>query len=301
MSNTPRLSIARLVEGQFGGEVIANTAFEIVDAFAQLNVKSRTLIAQPGGPADGDAYILPVNATGSSWATNDGKFARFINGAWSFHTVKLGYCIWVDDENNEYIFDGTRYTSAGRSLGFYRQVGTAPERWYVPNLIGATALVASGFSATLNVLFATPMVCERGGTIDRLGFATGASAAGNMRLGIYKSTSRTDIRPGGLVYESVTIPVTTFTTYKHTVSPTVTLNPGELYYVAIQGTNTTLVQSVPLAAAIPFFGGDGSGNFPLACGVAFSAANTGALPATFPASPTVVLTVPPALWVRYSG
>jgi hypothetical protein len=300
MSTSPRLGITRLIEGQLGGEVTVNDGFNLVDLFTQMTVQSRVVVAQPGSPTDGQAWIIPTGATGAAWSGQDGKIGRWLNSAWVFITPVAGLRAWVVDDANVAVYDGTRWTGAARSVGFYRQVGTSPERWYVPNNKNATALTGGGVSLTANTMFAVPFVCERGGTIDRIGFATGGTASGNVRVGLYEATSRTDIRPGNLIYDSGNIAVTTNTSYKHTIPTPITLIPGELYWLVIEPSATTAVQSVPLAACEPIFGGDGSGNFPTAFGVGFTLANTGALPSTF-GTPTVLTTVPPAIWVRYSG
>lgn len=61
--------------------------------------KSRTTAAEPGAPTDGDCYIVPTGATGTNWAGQDDKIAKFINTGWVFLTAKEGMAGWVADED----------------------------------------------------------------------------------------------------------------------------------------------------------------------------------------------------------
>jgi hypothetical protein len=68
-------------------------------AGVHLSVKDRDLTAPPGGPADGDTYIVGAGATGA-WATHDGKIAVY-NGptaAWVFYTPRTGWVAFIEDE-----------------------------------------------------------------------------------------------------------------------------------------------------------------------------------------------------------
>ena len=49
-----------------------------------------------GSPAEGDTYIVATGATGA-WAGKDGKFACWLNGAWSFRTPADGWLAYVLD------------------------------------------------------------------------------------------------------------------------------------------------------------------------------------------------------------
>lgn len=89
------------------------------EAFLQLEgragkVKSRTTTAEPGSPAEGDSYIIPSGATGTSWATytaND--VAQYIGGAWQNATPNEGWRVWVDDEDIVVAFDGSTWSQFG--------------------------------------------------------------------------------------------------------------------------------------------------------------------------------------------
>ena len=67
-----------------------------LDQLVQPAVKSRTTTAPPGSPIEGDTYIVAPSATGA-WAGKDGKFACWLNGAWSYRTPADGWLAYVVD------------------------------------------------------------------------------------------------------------------------------------------------------------------------------------------------------------
>jgi hypothetical protein len=65
----------------------------------QSGVLDRDLTAPPGGPAEGDAYIVASPATGA-WAGHESEIAFYFGGVWNFlgPTLAQGRGIWVADE-----------------------------------------------------------------------------------------------------------------------------------------------------------------------------------------------------------
>jgi hypothetical protein len=85
------------------GQVQAEQAFnEWLARFLALgfSVISQSTAAQPGSPAEFDAYRLPESATGAKWAGHDFQFAVFINGDWIFMDKAVGAEFWVADEEH---------------------------------------------------------------------------------------------------------------------------------------------------------------------------------------------------------
>jgi hypothetical protein len=111
MTATPRLAITELVSGQALPETRVNEGLVILEFFANgCHFKSRaTNMAEPGSPAEGDAYLLTGTPTGTHWAGQGGKIALFYNGAWTFKTAKEGFIAWVDDENVIIAYDGAAW------------------------------------------------------------------------------------------------------------------------------------------------------------------------------------------------
>lgn len=74
----------------------------MVDGAVMPHAKSWTTIVQPVSPTDGDVYIVPVGATGTNWAGQDKKFARWstVQAAWEFYTPKTGWEILVEDQKD---------------------------------------------------------------------------------------------------------------------------------------------------------------------------------------------------------
>jgi len=79
---------------------------KLIDMVNQLGVIDKDLGAQPGGPANGDRYILPAGVTGAAWAGHDVEVAVFIEGVWEFHVPQLGWDAFVQDEGFKYFFNG---------------------------------------------------------------------------------------------------------------------------------------------------------------------------------------------------
>lgn len=76
---------------------------------ARFAVKSMTTTAQPGSPAEDDAYIVPASATGADWAGQDGNVALFIKAAWVFMAPSEGWRFWVEDEDKITRYDGSAW------------------------------------------------------------------------------------------------------------------------------------------------------------------------------------------------
>jgi hypothetical protein len=106
---TTRFSLDLLVEGQAQPEITVNTALNIVDVVAQLNVIDRNLTAPPGSPAEGALYIIATGGTGA-WSGQDGKLAIYFSG-WYFIAPKEGFQAWVADEDIVVIYDGSAWVT----------------------------------------------------------------------------------------------------------------------------------------------------------------------------------------------
>lgn len=96
MSTTARLQLPYIAPQQAQKQVTYNAAMAALDLLVQPSVKSRTTTAPPGAPAEGDSYIVAPSATGA-WAGKDGKFATWLDGAWTFKAAANGWLSYVED------------------------------------------------------------------------------------------------------------------------------------------------------------------------------------------------------------
>jgi hypothetical protein len=84
---TPRFQFPYLVQSQAQKEVTHNDALNQLDAFVDLFILDRDLMAPPASPADGDTYLIATSATGA-WAgmTARSPTASAAAGASSFRS-----------------------------------------------------------------------------------------------------------------------------------------------------------------------------------------------------------------------
>jgi len=113
VSVTARHELPIIAEGQ-SGRIPYNNGANLVDAKLQGNLKSRTTSAQPGSPADGDCYLVPVAASGARWTGEDGKLAFYYNGwledeAGDFYAPVTGMLWYVEDEDTFIYYDGASW------------------------------------------------------------------------------------------------------------------------------------------------------------------------------------------------
>jgi len=83
------------------GEVPAASTLNQIDLeqdlFARGTLKSLTLSAAPGSPADGDMYYVSgTPAGGDAWENHGGELAWYC-GSWQFKTLKKGDRFFLDD------------------------------------------------------------------------------------------------------------------------------------------------------------------------------------------------------------
>ncbi|MBX3575961.1 MAG: DUF2793 domain-containing protein [Rhizobiaceae bacterium] len=103
---SPVLGMPYLLPSQAQKHVTVNEALGVLDALAQLSVKSRLLTAPPGSPAEGDRYVVAAPATGA-WTGREDAVAAFMDGGWRFHLPREGYTAWVTAESALIHFDGS--------------------------------------------------------------------------------------------------------------------------------------------------------------------------------------------------
>ena len=113
-SNLPNLGLqGDTAPHEDGWDVADRANLRRLDALLYLTVKDKDLATPPGSPADGDRYIVGPVPTGA-WATHAGVVtvwnASTVGGhvaAWDFYIPKLGWRVWVEDEGDSYVYNGS--------------------------------------------------------------------------------------------------------------------------------------------------------------------------------------------------
>jgi len=90
---------------------------KLLDMINQLGVLDKDLTAPPGGPANGDRYIVAVGATGA-WTGHDLKIAVYIESTWEFHIPLLGWGAYVIDEGFRYDWNGVGWVPQSAQASF---------------------------------------------------------------------------------------------------------------------------------------------------------------------------------------
>lgn len=84
-----------------------NTNLLVVGQVARGYVLSRSVEAPPSDPSEGDAYLVPVGASGA-WAGQDDRIAAFHSNTWLF-IYPLGSPFLVKDEGEHIYWNGSGY------------------------------------------------------------------------------------------------------------------------------------------------------------------------------------------------
>jgi hypothetical protein len=168
---TPRLGLPWLMPAQAQKHVTVNESLGRLDALVQCAVRSRATTAQPGAPAQGEAWILPGGASGADWdgfAEHD--IAYHQDGAWRRIAARAGLTAYVLDEGALLLFDGadwTPITDAITALDNLDRLG-----------VGTTPDASNPFAAKLNTALWTARYAAEGGTGD-LRYAMNKEAPGD--------------------------------------------------------------------------------------------------------------------------
>ncbi len=96
-----------------------NPGFQKLDTILNLSVLASDLTAPPGGPVEGDRYIIASPATGD-WAGHEGDVAAYLSGGWVFYPPKVGWR-GFDEGTGQFLYsDGTVWATeaVGLSIGY---------------------------------------------------------------------------------------------------------------------------------------------------------------------------------------
>lgn len=117
VSNGPRIPImiAAADGDAFGTDF--RKFLRAVHVLIQTSVKSKTLTAPPGSPANGDTYLVAASATGA-WNGHDLAIANWTtdnpatpSGLWEFYGPTLGFHLFNEFDSVFYGYDGTAWVA----------------------------------------------------------------------------------------------------------------------------------------------------------------------------------------------
>ncbi|NFO57738.1 DUF2793 domain-containing protein [Clostridium botulinum] len=80
----------------------------------QDSAKNRTLTIPPTSNTKGDRYVIPSNATGV-WSGKTNQIAHFNDSSWEYYVPELGWSIYVDNENKNYVYNGSAWVRSGEA------------------------------------------------------------------------------------------------------------------------------------------------------------------------------------------
>ena len=156
---TARLSLPYLAAGQMQKHVTLNAALTRLDALLQTAVVSWTTTTQPVAPFDGDLYILPPNAEGTTWSGRPaGALMRFEAGGWSAVSTPVGLVALVLDTAVMVIRGEDGWAPLGRRLGELQGLSRLG--------LGTTADAANPLAVKSNAALFTARGVSEGGDGD---------------------------------------------------------------------------------------------------------------------------------------
>lgn len=187
---TPVLSLPEMSPSQAGKYLTFNEALHQIEG-KLVRVASRTTTAEPGTPANGDAYIIPSGATGSNWTGQTNKLAVYYGTAWSIVTPTEGMRVWVNNEDREVVYTGSAWQRRGGVV--VQNVATDADITLTTDQNGADLVEITDTGVVLttarNVIVETRarLIAARNSTAQALTFKTSAGtgisiAAGNGAL-----------------------------------------------------------------------------------------------------------------------
>lgn len=260
---------------------------------SEITEAQRAAIAASSSSAPADATYITQTANGT--LTNEQALSSLTTGLVKVTTGTgvLSTAVASDVTN---LIGAVAYDAH-----YFRQIGTSPERYYPAGMIGAATLTTA--SVTLGTMFAIPFFSVKGNTLDRMLIDVSSGSSGTLfRVGLYASTSATNLYPGALLVGSAEQSFTsTSGVFNTTVSATLAANT--LYWaVFLCDTAVSSMRTTPISSMCPILGITNAGGN-LVPGIGWSVTQAyGALPDPFTASGAVMNTlVFPMIALRFSA
>ncbi len=125
----------------------------------QESVIDKDLNDPPAVPTTGDRYIVswPAASATGDWTGHDNEIAEWDGSAWQFTSVIEGMATWIEDEDVQYVWNGSSWAKLGTTLTHSNllglQGGNGGSELY--HLTSAEHGAVTG-SKTANTVFASP-------------------------------------------------------------------------------------------------------------------------------------------------
>lgn len=126
MTQTNRLKVSYLAPSQALKNITINEAFQKIDHLTQISVVARDVGVEPVDPKKGEAYILPLNATGGNWATAEVGALGFYDQGWHFTIPQEGFQVWVESEQSALVFSNGNWIALPVTTASKLGVNTGP-------------------------------------------------------------------------------------------------------------------------------------------------------------------------------
>ena len=250
MSNTPNLTLPRILAGQAQKHVTHNEALRVLDGLVQLSVKDRDLATPPGSPAEGDRYIVAASPTGA-WTGWAGSVALFEDGAWLRLIPREGWLAWVADEQIVVSRVGSAWQRAvprGEEVPFLMP----PSGDCVLTTTGAGGAAPGSGAGVADRLEIAPWIARADLTIDavQVNVSTGvAGAQGKVVCYGSDANGRPDVR----LFETAALDFATIGLKTGTIA--FTFLRGETYWFGLRHSSTATVTLWPSTGVPDLNGG----------------------------------------------
>lgn len=239
MDMTPRLKLPYIAPQQAQKQVTYNEAMRMLDTLVHPVVKSRTLTAPPGSPAEGDAYLVAASPTGG-WSGKAGKLAVFLDGGWLFHAPLDGWLLYVE-ANDQFVQRQagvwTPLLSSVHDLSDYGEGTWTPGISFGGNAVGASYTVNTGRYTRIGRLCVATFHIH----LNAKGSSVGAAAITGLPFTALASA------PGGGMTTCWSASVTT---------------TGTVLGVVVAGTTTLALHSASSGTSVALTNGSFSGTVP---------------------------------------
>lgn len=180
MASTAQFGLPLLAPAQAQKHVTVNEALAILDAVAQLRVLSSTTQAPPSDANEGEAFLVPMGASGA-WSGRSEQVAVWSNGGWLYLKPKAGWCAWDAAANGRRVFDGTEWVADA----VVTSPGGANSSW---SLIEFDHVVSAGASNT--TIFTIPGNSQVHAVTGRVVEGLAGTGLTGWRIGVADANNR---------------------------------------------------------------------------------------------------------------
>jgi hypothetical protein len=205
MDNTPRLDLPFIMGGQALKHITHNEALARLDALVQPVVQSATLTEPPTAPLPGEAWLVPIDATGA-WSGHAGEIAAWQDTAWRFLDPAEGWQVFDRQSGTLRIFAGTQWVAVAA-------VGSGLPQLGVNTSADGTNRLAVAAEATLftHAGAGHQLKLNKAGTGDTASLLFQSNWSGRAEMGLMGDSHwRLKVSPNGASWiDAITVDATT--------------------------------------------------------------------------------------------